>query len=230
VDPSLSDAVERSLPPDAAAFGPVVAANGAPLTRFVTSLLGGDEHAAHDVVQETFLAAWRALPRLERQGHLRPWLFQVAYNHAVSWLRRRGPRGEPFRGLEAEVAGSDPPPPPTVRIHGRATPSDEAAPLLRSALASLPPLYAAPLTLCYLEGMGARGTAEALGLGLSTVKMRLHRGRAMLLERLVARTEPRPRRRGDPGSGPGHAVPAPDRARAAEPDALAARGAGRAAS
>jgi len=187
VDPILAEAIERSRRGDTAAFGAVVEALGPAIVRFVASILGGDVHAAHDVAQDTFLAAWKALPRLDQPHHLKPWCFQVAYHHAISWIRRRGPRGEPFREI-VDVERPEPPPPRPFRVKGHAAQGDPA-PYVRAALASLPARYVAPLTLCYLEGLGARGTAELLGVPLSTIKMRLHRGRALLREVLLTSSD-----------------------------------------
>ena len=187
MDPSLVHAVERSRDGDTGAFRALVEALGPQLVRFTATLLGGDIHAAHDIVQETFLAAWRSLPRLSDPAQLHGWLHRVAYHHAVSWIRRRGPGGEAFHGLEPEDALREPPLPRTWLLGAFETTSEEAAPRLRAVLATLPPRYVAPLTLFYLEGMDARTTADLLGLPLTTVKMRLHRGRSLLRERLLRR-------------------------------------------
>src|SRR5262245_30514736 len=162
-------------------------------------MIGGDLHAANDIVQEAFVAAWRALPRLAEPRYLRAWLFQVAYRNAITWMRRRrGPHGEAFLalvGAAEECPGprradpADPPDPAarTWRLDGQRHTSEEVAPPLRDALASLPPHYLAPLTLFYLEEMAAREAAEVLGLPVSTFKMRLHRGRALLKRRILSR-------------------------------------------
>jgi RNA polymerase sigma-70 factor (ECF subfamily) len=202
VQPSLADAIEKARAGDPAAFDHVVVAYGTPLLRFVVRLVGGDLHAANDIVQEAFVAAWKALPRLTEPRFLRAWLFQVAYHNAISWMRRRrGPNGEAFLtlvGAADDCPGprrADPAAPPdpsarTWRLDGRRRSSEDVAPPLHDALASLPSHYLAPLTLFYLEGMGVREAADVLGLPLSTFKMRLHRGRALLKRRLLSRLSP----------------------------------------
>jgi RNA polymerase sigma-70 factor (ECF subfamily) len=59
-----------------------------PIFKHLYRLLGDREQAA-DAVQDTFLKAWRALPRLEAQSNLRSWLFRIATNTAYDVLRRR---------------------------------------------------------------------------------------------------------------------------------------------
>jgi RNA polymerase sigma-70 factor (ECF subfamily) len=220
VQPSLADAVEKARQGDAAAFDEVVRAYGTPLLRFVVRLVGGDLHAANDIVQEAFVAAWRALPRLSEPRFLRAWLFQVAYRHAITWMRRRqGPRGQPFLALldgaddcpgPRRADPADPPDPAarTWRLDGRLHTSEDVAPPLHAALASLPSHYLAPLTLFYLEGMAAREAAEVLGLPVSTFKMRLHRGRALLKRRLLARLSRPPFVRARAGAASPAASPA----------------------
>ena len=187
MDPSLVDAVERSRDGDTGAFAALVEALGPQLFRVTAALLGGDVHAANDIVQETFLAAWRSLPHLTEPAQLHGWLHRVAYHHAVTWIRRRGPGGAAFHGLEPDEARREPQIPRTWAFGvGEAT-ADEAAPRIREALSALPPRYVAPLTLFYLEGLDIRTTAHVLGIPLTTVKMRLHRGRTLLKERLLRR-------------------------------------------
>ena len=43
---------------------------------------------AYDLAQDTFLAAWQALPLMPVQMHFRPWLYKIATNKAISWWRR----------------------------------------------------------------------------------------------------------------------------------------------
>ncbi len=167
---SLAASIERARRGDLAAFDEIVLAFHAPLLRFTGMVLGGDIHSAHDVVQDTFVALWTALPTLAEPRFVQAWLYRVAYRRAVSWMRRRGPGGRPFKGYSVEGEELAEPerggPPRTWNVGGAWLPSAEAAPRLKAALGSLPAVYAAPLTLYYLEGLepsrdgapaGARG-------------------------------------------------------------------------
>ncbi len=192
---SLASSIERARRGDADAFDELVRALHAPLVRFTAAILGGDVHSAHDVVQEALVALWGALPTLAEPRFVRAWCYRVAYRRAVSWLRRRGPGGRPFGHLTPD--GEEPPGPdatPSARtwnLGGAWLPSEEATPRLRAALGSLPALYAAPLTLYYLESLDLRETASLLGLSVTTLKMRLHRGRELLRTRVLTK-EPWP--------------------------------------
>ena len=184
---SFLDAVERCQRGDPAAFGVVVEALASPLVRFVSGLLGGDVDGAHDVAQEAFIVAWRRLPRLTDPTTFRAWVFQVAYHQAMSWMRRRGPGGARFSVLDVDPLRPEPGPDRVWNVLGESVTSEEMAPRLRSALASLPARYGAPLILHHLEGLPARVCAEALGLSIGTLKMRLMRARTLLRRRFLER-------------------------------------------
>lgn len=70
-------------------FDTLIRDEQAGLTRRLTSVLGGDRHAAEDVSQEAFVRAWRRLPRDLDAGAQRAWLRRTADNLAIDELRRR---------------------------------------------------------------------------------------------------------------------------------------------
>ncbi len=164
---------------DARAFRDVTQELGPPLTRYVTYFLRGDADTASDVVQDTFITAWRKIDTIRDGDHLRPWLYRVARFKAISWLRRRGPRGTPMDSIERAQDGgyqlrasrAHEPTPPSSRVER-----------LQAAIAKLPPIYAGAIKLHYLHGCDTRTTGELLGIPRTTVKMRLHRGRKKLRE------------------------------------------------
>ena len=240
---TFREVVERACAGDARAFAALVEVLATPLLRFVTGVMRGDTHAAHDVVQETFLAAWRSIRHIQLRDQFRAWIFRVAHRRAVSWLRRRGPHGTPFVGLDEVFVGGE--------IAERATdrhqkfgprgtcsyareagregtsgarsadagdaqgPSRGPTPRLRAVLQSLPAQYAAPLTLYYLESLDLKETARVLNVPVTTLKMRLCRGRGMLRRRLLA-IEPWDRH---PTRKLGGALHAPKSSLPAEPSA-----------
>ena len=69
------------------AFAPLVVAYEAPLSRYMCRLVG-DPELARDLVQDTFLSAYRAWPPAD-QSHVSAWLYRIATNHALAYLRRR---------------------------------------------------------------------------------------------------------------------------------------------
>lgn len=188
---SLLSSIERARRGDRAAFDEIVLAFHAPLIRFTGMVLGGDVHTAHDVVQESFVALLAALPTLSEPRYVQAWLYRVAYRRAVSWARRKGPGGRPFCDYSPEgdelVVPPSGAPGRTWNVGGAWVPSEDVTPRLRAALRSLPALYAAPLTLYYLESLDLEETALLLGLPVSTLKMRLQRGRKLLRTRVLSK-------------------------------------------
>src|SRR5438270_4422357 len=75
------------------AFAVVYERHHQALYRYCRSILR-DEADAQDALQSTFTAAFAALLRGRRDAPIRPWLFRIAHNEAVSLLRRRRPMAE----------------------------------------------------------------------------------------------------------------------------------------
>ncbi|HKT38379.1 MAG TPA: sigma-70 family RNA polymerase sigma factor, partial [Ktedonobacterales bacterium] len=59
-----------------------------PITNFIYHLVNSRE-LAEDLAQDTFLKAFRALPRMDKSLKLSAWLYRIATNMAYDWLRRQ---------------------------------------------------------------------------------------------------------------------------------------------
>jgi len=131
--------------------------------------LTGDEQAAHDLSQETFLRAWQHFDTIQRYDQPRAWLFRVASNLGINHLRGRSRRGIPataFSDIEhVEMANGD----PAYRL------AENDA--IRQTLLELPPRQRAAVVLCDVYGLSSAEAAEALGLSHGSLKMSLWRGR-----------------------------------------------------
>jgi len=185
VDPRLDEAVNRARIGDHRAFRILTEALAPDLIRFLTFFLSGDSYAAHDVVQDTLIAVWDVLPEIRDLSHLRRWCYRVARCKAITWMRRRSPPGRKLRSLDAPRPDGlryEHPAPEVVLLPEIIV---EDGPLGR-ALSTLAPRYAVPIHLHYVRGCTTRETAELLGLKRTTVKMRLHRARALLRRALEA--------------------------------------------
>ena len=130
-----------------------------------------DRHLAEDIVQETVMKAWIALPTYRGDGSTKSWILSIAHNTAVSYLRRaRDSAREPATFLDA----------PAVDDVERS--SDARADLadLRVALASLDDLSRSIVVMRDVEQMSYQQIADTLALPLPTVKTRLLRARREL--------------------------------------------------
>ncbi len=146
--------------------------------------LSGDESAAEDLVQETYLKALVAFPALRDPERARPWLFQILSRLAIDRQRAGGrevaaePEDLDRFSLYDKITDEDPFP-YSDRLHEDflAQFRDEE---VRQALMALPELYRIPLLLLYAEGLSYRELAEVLECPVGTVMSRLHRGRKIL--------------------------------------------------
>jgi RNA polymerase sigma-70 factor (ECF subfamily) len=130
----------------------------------------GDRDAMDDALQESYLKAFRALPRFAGDSSFRSWLYRIVYNTCLDELRRNRKMGI----VPIESASNRP--------DGRPDPGDTAAENidLAAALASLTPETRAAVLLVFVDGMDYRSATEVLGVSRGTLASRLHRGRAQL--------------------------------------------------
>lgn len=162
---------------DRDAFATFVDRHAASLWRFLHTHLRSDEDA-EDVMQQTFIAAWKGAGGARAEGGARPWLFTIARHAAERVGRRTVRRAERESSLEAlgESAGfacTDTTPEAVAEAL-------EAHDLLDAALSDLDANDRAVLALRDVEGLDGHATARALGLTLAAMKSRLHRARLHL--------------------------------------------------
>jgi RNA polymerase sigma-70 factor (ECF subfamily) len=142
----------------------------------------GDRHWAEDLLQETWLLAYRSLGRLNDPNRLRPWLLTIAQNVLIDALRRQGrkKRTPPARS-EIHALTEVPSSAPSPEQHAeRAEMHDQAL----AALRSLPEEYRLPLTLRYITGADYETIETQLGLSNGALRGLLHRGLKILRARL----------------------------------------------
>ncbi len=140
-----------------------------------------DAAEAEDVVQESFVKALTNMGRFEGRSGIGTWLYRVAYNTAMDRLRKRG---------RATLASDDDDLPlPHSLADWSSTPEERL--LDREARASLDAAtdaLSAPLRAVFIlrdvEGLSTAEAADALGITESAAKVRLHRARLQLRERL----------------------------------------------
>lgn len=140
-----------------------------------------DAAEAEDVVQESFVKALTNLDRFEGRSGIGTWLYRVAYNTAMDRLRKRG------RGLLAYEEDDEPL--PHSLADWSSTPEERLLDSeARAALDRATDTLSAPLRAVFIlrdmEGLSTVEAAEALGITESAAKVRLHRARLQLRERL----------------------------------------------
>lgn len=166
-DPTL---IRAAAAGDLDAFEQIVRAHQQHVWRFLRRLLG-DDAAAEDVAQETFLRAFRRLPTFTFQATFSTWLFQVARNAGVDELRARRRREHLADALRPAAAAT---------ASGGAGQAGQARVELDAALASLPVDLRETLLLVEVLGLRYAEAATVLGVPIGTVKSRMFAARAQL--------------------------------------------------
>jgi RNA polymerase sigma-70 factor (ECF subfamily) len=146
-----------------------------------------DPTVAEDLAQEIFVKAFRRLDSFDPRWKFSSWLFKVAHNTTIDYLRRAVPETVPLEpegdeggGLAAvlaDAAAEDP--------HAMAERRDLARSLER-AIAGLRPEYRQAVLMFYAHGASYQDICEVTGLPLGTVKTNLHRARKELAQTMTA--------------------------------------------
>jgi len=141
------------------------------LLRFARRLAQGP-YTANDLVQETYLQAWRAFDRLRPDSNVRAWLFRILVNTA----RGEGRKAKRSLQLAPLVEGRS----------ARAAIAIEESLGVLEALDVLPAEQRTVLILAVVEGFMCREVSEILSVPIGTVMSRLSRGRQALREALAS--------------------------------------------
>lgn len=144
----------------------------------VTSAILGDDADAADATQETFVAAWKQLPRLRDADRFEPWLQRIAVNAARQSLRGR--RRRRLREIASPIAG--------VSHEASSTADRSDASILEAALSHLSATQRSILVLHHLEGRSVAEIAETYSVPVGTAKSRLFAARRSLAD-AIAREE-----------------------------------------
>ena len=196
-----ADLVRSLRDGDEAAFRQLVLNWSPPMLRIARTYVG-TWAAAEDVVQDTWLAVVRGLPRFEQRSSLRTWALSILANRArtraardhavVAWsqLPHQGEEGgadpvEPgrFRGPDDPYPGHWAPgaaPTPWREHPEGAALSREAVQVLQHALEALPTRQQTVVRLRDLHDLSSQEVCEALGISAENQRVLLHRGRTRL--------------------------------------------------
>ncbi len=174
--------IERTLRGEVAAFEDLVDRHRHIVFRTAARIVGPDE--AEDVTQDAFLRAFHRLDQFRGTAAFRTWLLQIAQNAALNTLAhaRRRPTEPTPEDLDV-VPDRDPIRQPVSELERR-----ERQERLELKLESLRTEYRSLLVLRDLEGLSYTEIADVLEMPLGSVKGRLHRARAELIDLLRRNT------------------------------------------
>jgi len=166
--------VIRAQDGDRAAFDELVRRHADRLYGLVAGMIGPG-HEAEEVVQETFLRAWKSIDRFRGKSQFYTWLYRIGANEA----NRRGAQLTRHRsriafsvdeetGHEMAVGGADP---------ARSAQLSELRRELSCAVADLPADQRQAVVLRDMNGLSTAESAEMMGVGEAALKSKLHRAR-----------------------------------------------------
>jgi RNA polymerase sigma-70 factor (ECF subfamily) len=147
-----------------------------------------NETEAEDAAQEAVISAYRYLKSFRGDAKFSTWLTTIAINEGRKRLRKAKLAAE--ESIEEEVEGQEGDYTPAPLTDWREVPLEalerkELRQALRAAVAELPDIYRHVFILRDLEELNMEETAQAMGISVGVVKVRLHRARIMLQKRLV---------------------------------------------
>ena len=186
-----SDQIRRAVSGDHTAFAALVRRYEQRIQVYLRQMVG-DADLASDLTQETFLAAYQALPRWQPPPDgstrtadlLAPWLYRIATNRAISLLRSHSARARLHPSGQLSTTG----------IPGTAALEDAVIgrELLRAALRTLDEDDAACLVLHYVAGERYGEIAARLGISSEAVRKRVGRALTALRTAYAALEEAQP--------------------------------------
>ena len=174
------EVVQRCLAGEADAFALLVERYGGRVFNIALRITN-DRDAAADCAQEAFVRAYRSLHQFDPSYPFGPWMYRIVTNTSLNHVQRWHAHQTQVDGDLPEVVEPARSGPESSALH-----REEVDEVL-AALAELPPKYRAALTLRHMQELSYQEVADTLGIPLGTVKTHLHRARAALRARLVAR-------------------------------------------
>ena len=175
--------VARSIGGDQDSFNQLILRWERPIYALAYRTIGREEDA-RDVCQETFLRAFRALPKFRREAKFSSWLYRIALNLCRDWARRerRTPLVQPPEDTDLmELAAASEPSESIEHLVAR----KDLARRVEQAMTLLPEEQRTAIVLKEYHGLTFQEIADLQGCPLSTVKTRVYQGLSVLRRELA---------------------------------------------
>ncbi len=171
--------IDQALQGESSAFGELVRLHQDRLYSAVVHIVGCRSEA-EDVVQDAFVQAYVKLKTFKRNSRFYTWLYRIAFNVSISRRRRR--RVEVSVEQSRDASGEEPRDP----IEDPSQPLERAErqEKLEQAMQMLTEEHRSIIVLRHMEDFAYEEIAQILDISVGTVRSRLHRARAQLLENL----------------------------------------------
>ena len=185
--PSMPSPIAQPVPgsPPKEAIARLMDIHGSQVYSLALRFCGNPQNAA-DVVQETFLGAYKSWPGFRGDSTASTWLYRIAHRACKRFLGTEGRQGAHAVPLETDLPANGPVPDVLQTDETPLTEAvrHEAIEALQQEISRLPDGYRLPIILKEIAGLSVAETAEVLDMKEATVKTRLHRGRLALYNAL----------------------------------------------
>lgn len=171
--------IARVIEGDLAAFQRIVARYERKLLLYLTHLIGGRDEA-DDLLQDVFVKAYQYLGSFDQERRFSSWIYRIAHNEGVNWIRQRSRRPTVVWQdiVESRMEGDIPDEAETVE---EAWIRRERRDDVRRALRELSETEREILTLRYYLDKSYREISDIVGIPMNTVATRLSRAKKKLL-------------------------------------------------
>jgi len=177
--------VKRVQQGDKKAFDLLVAKYQRKISRLLSRMLR-EQSEVEDVMQETFIKAYRALPQFRGESAFYTWLYRIAINTARNWMTAQGRRpsspnpnqnedGETFDDVDSLTDNNTP---ESVYV------SQEIAATVNATIEQLPEELRTAIVLREIEGLSYEEIAQAMDCPIGTVRSRIFRAREAIAAKL----------------------------------------------
>ncbi len=183
VEPEHLDAlVNAGKNGDVTAFSQLYALYGKKILNYIFRLTGSREEA-EDLMQDTFVLAFRNLHSLKENGKFQSWLFRIAQNNVFQKYRGKMPQIESIdaegseNAVVAELASGTKGPEETIL-------SDELERVVQRVITELPEKYRQVFVLSAIQKLSYQEISEIVGRSLASVKSDIHRARVEVRDKI----------------------------------------------
>lgn len=159
---------------DTESFGVLVERYGQKMSRYGRKFLS-DGRDIEDLVQEIFVKAYRNIQSFDASMKFSPWLYRIAHNEFINAIKKKSRMPLVLFDFDAIF-----PHLPSEESTDKETNDKDIKNMLDRCLVKLDPKYREPLILNYLEDMNYGEISEILHIPVSTVGVRLNRGKIIL--------------------------------------------------
>jgi len=178
------EVVERVLAGETALYEIIMRRYNQRLYRVLRTILR-DDSEAEDVMQDAYVRAYENLSQFENRAPFSTWLTRIAVHEALARVRRRNRTQQ----LDSAYEDGESLMNPATRLLDpeQNTSQSELSRMLEEEILALPEQYRVVVTLRHVEELSTAETAAALSISEENVKVRLHRGQALMRKNIFAR-------------------------------------------